>query len=260
MKKACEKDKITILNFLRKDIANALYMYIDIKKYGLLNENVDVWYEDKTNCLSTVIMRYHNSITIYSKDSSLIFDDVLSIINNYNVTIVNGNYESITNFAKYLKKEVDSIGYVFKLYACSNGYYSDVRIEKPKKEDFDEIARLICDDKTFNKLYNINEIKTQLLSRLNDGFGRNYIIKDQNKIIGHIATYAEFDGIAITSGLVVDKNYQNGIYGAMLERYLINTLIDENFEVYTFVTNRIRKKYLEVNKNKLVGYYSRIIL
>ena len=53
MIKKCKYDDITdVFNYIDKDYGKCLYMYIDLKKYGLENENLNVWiqYDNQNIC------------------------------------------------------------------------------------------------------------------------------------------------------------------------------------------------------------------
>ena len=70
MELAKEKELEEIYAFLQKNLADCLYLYIDVKKYGLQNPNMTVWVERKgeEKRISTVIMRYYDSIQMASED------------------------------------------------------------------------------------------------------------------------------------------------------------------------------------------------
>ena len=70
MKIATEMEIDDILLFLKANLSNCLYMYIDIKKYGLQNPNMTVWIsrDASDNQVNLVVMKYYNSIQIFSKN------------------------------------------------------------------------------------------------------------------------------------------------------------------------------------------------
>jgi len=89
--------------------------------------------------------------------------------------------------------------------------------------------------------------------------GRNYIIREDGKIIGHIATYAELDDVAVTGGLIVERAYEGHMFGAVLEGYIVRQMREEGFRLYTFVVNHKRYKLLKNMGNLPVGEYGKMI-
>ena len=137
-------------------------------------------------------------------------------------------------------------------------FRSDGLIEDGHEADTMDIAQLIAQDEGIGSYYEVEDLANQLSERIRTGMGRSFVIREKNKIVAHIASYAEFNGIATTGGLIVDPKYQNGLYGGVLESHLVHTLLQEDFQVYTFVTNRLRKKLLTAWGNTCVGKYGKM--
>ena len=66
MIQAKKHDLADILYFLKENLADCIYMYIDIKKYSLFNDNMKVWInrENNTGKIKTVLMKYYDSMQI----------------------------------------------------------------------------------------------------------------------------------------------------------------------------------------------------
>lgn len=54
-----------VLNCLKQDIPNCLYIYIDLKKYGLENPHITLWISRKDGKLNLVVMKYHDLSLIH---------------------------------------------------------------------------------------------------------------------------------------------------------------------------------------------------
>ena len=94
-------------------------------------------------------------------------------------------------------------------------------------EDYDEISKLICVDGGVGGHYAPEELKEQLLTRLSEGMGRNYVLKKEGEIIHHAATYAELDNLAVISGVITREDYRGKGIGTLAIRKLCHDLLSE---------------------------------
>ena len=244
-----------VLAVLHDNLEDCIYMYIDISKYGIDNPNLKVWTNDD---YSVIVMRYYGSISIYAADDANL-DGVVDIINEEKVCTMSGKRSVIERLSEQLADDYDTeYGYVFE-FKNYDEIENDLNIETATVDDMHDIAALICRNKYFSGMYDLENLASQLAERLETGMGRNYVVRDGDKIIAHIASYAEYENIATTSGLAVDEEYENGIFMRVLEAYLVNRLWEDGFTVYTFITSKLRKRYLSILKNDLVSEYGKLV-
>lgn len=262
MKEAKENEVAEILEYLKKDIADCLYMYIDIKKYGLNNPHMKVWIErdKKDDSLKTVVMNYHGSIQIYERTDDWNKEWIKELLLKEKIKMVSGKETVIKELAAMLGNTYDnSFGSVYQLKEYRK--FDNVEtVEYAGENDVQEIAALICSDEAFTANYKIEALAEQLLERMNSGMGRNAVIRKDGKIVAHIATYAEYENIAVTSGLIVHPDYRKSGYGFITEGYLVNELLKENKDVYTFVLEPKRAALLDAVGGKLCGKYGKLTL
>ena len=234
MIKASIEDERLIIEELRKDIANNLYMYIDIKEYGINNDFAKVWLQKEENKIKKIILKYYDSFQIYSVDLENDYSDILSLVMKYNPSMVSSREIIIRNMYKKISNLYKvTYGYVLQqTRACSNEYFC--LPELASLNDMEEIARLICAEESIGKHYTESVLKEQLEKRYKDKIGRNYIIRIHGKIIAHYSTYAETNGLAILGGLVVDPIFRGNGYARLLHCYLSNLLAKEYKEIYLF--------------------------
>lgn len=256
---AQQNDLHEILSLLRMQVKDCLYMYIDISKYGVKTDYLDVWIDcTDNNAIQTILMRYHTGFSIFTLADDWLNSEILELINTIkpkSITSTKKNIEQL--MLNYNDTYNCEFGYVFKFHK----YYPldmDVCIEHASINDATEIAELVCKDESIGAYYNIADLKNQYIDRMKSKMGRNLIVRENGKIIGHIASYAEYDGLATTSGLIVDEIHRNGFLGSYLEKKLVEELMAEGFEVYTFVTKRLRYKLLLSMGNECVGEYGKM--
>ena len=251
-----------ICEYLRPDVGNCVYMYVDIAKYGLDNPNIDVWYDvNIEGNINIVVMKYYNSISVYSRSEDWDIEPVCELIRKYQVGMVSGQSWIIDKLYPVCGENYDlEVGYEFKLTNFRE--FPDIaHIEDGKIEDTLEIAELICSDESIGGYYEIENLANQLAERIRTGIGRSLVIRNNDgKIIAHIATYAEFENIATTAGLIAIDDGSNIPYGTLLESRLVNDLLREGFEIFTFVTEDRRARFFRTMKCEELSRYGKMTL
>ncbi len=118
---------------------------------------------------------------------------------------------------------------------------------------------MILSDQTFKNNYEIKTLEQQLSERIASAKGRSYVIKDAQKVIAHIATYAESEHVAVTSGMIVDKAYVNKGYSFLpRELYCQMTYWAKGKKVFTQVFDKKRAKLLESLGATYCGDYAKL--
>lgn len=262
MREARESDIAEILEYLKKNLADCIYMYIDIKKYGLENPNMKVWIERdvKNNQLLAVVMKYYNNIQLYAEGDTWDREWLTQLLEQENASMISGKEDMIQALALPLgEKYNSSFGMVYQIEEYRE--FDEIEsIENATKEDMVEIAGLIYSDEFFHANYQVKVLEEQLRERFLTGMGRNIIIKQDEKIVAHIATYAEFENIAVTSGLIVHPDYRKSSLGFLIESFMVNELLKEDKLVYTFVLEPQRVALLNAIGAKIRGRYGKLTL
>lgn len=260
MKIATEMEIDDILLFLKANLSNCLYMYIDIKKYGLQNPNMTVWIsrDASDNQVNLVVMKYYDSIQMFSDNKQWDKEWLTNLILKEKYSMVSGEAQMIRQLEELLRGEYHSeYGEIFRLPSYRKTDDTDI-VQYAREADMEEIAELICMDESFKANYQPKILEKQLKERLLSGMGRNAIIRDNKRIVAHIATYAEFEDIAITSGLIVHPEYRTSSYGFIVESVLTNDLLDLGKFVYTFALEKKRKQFLAVLGARVCGEYGKL--
>ena len=237
--KLCENCDIErVVEFLRNDIPNCFYIYVDFCKYKLNNPNITFWINEDIE-ISTIVMKYFDSIQVYSSLNNNI-QEIANIIAHENVPIITGNYDTcylLNNFISH--NYFLSEGYELEIKKFPIFNYNNLIIPATYDE-LDECAELVCSDEDIGGYYEKEKLALQYKERMLDNMGRNFIIKKNGVIVGHIATYAEFENLAVCSGLIVKSEFRKLGYGAILESFLINKLLNEGKRVFSFLRSNKR--------------------
>lgn len=260
MRLAKTDDQEKIIHYLKEHHAECLYMYIDIAKYGVEGENMRVWIDNREDDINTVVMKYFSGISIFSAFDEWDAEGAAEVINEEKPSSITGKKELIDKIECFLVNEyVKDYEYVFKFTKFQN-VDVDAVIERATEDDLLEAAQLVTKDERVGGHYTVEELASQYRERMRTGMGRNFIIREEGKIVGHIASYAEFAGLATTSGLVVDPECRSSMYGAALERHLLESLWDDGFDVYTYVITKLRYRLLLAMGNECIGQFGKLTL
>ena len=260
LRRANEDVLPAILTYLRHEVGNCVYLYIDIAKYGLDNPNMEVWYDTDGAGINLVVMRYYDSISIYSRTTSWDPEPVVALIGERKPGMVSGQFKLIEKIYPLCEADYNlEKGYVFQLNDFRK-FDSPVPIETAGVEDTLEIAKLICSNESIGGYYEIENLAAQLKERMETDMGRSLVIRKDGEIVAHIATYAEFKKIAVTAGLIAKDDGTNIPYGTLLESKLVLDLLDEGFDGYTFVTEKRRAAFLTAMGCTEFGRYGKMTL
>lgn len=215
-----------LLHFLHKDVENCLYLYIDLKQYGLTNPNIRVWADGEASQWNLVVMKYHEGFQIYAPDDKWALKELLDLIKQYKPERISGNESVIALLEQVISEKYQTVyGKIFKGIPGQFQAESGKRlVELAKISDAAEIAELLLTDAEFRRQYSKKELTEQLEERYRTKMGRSMIIRDNGRIIGHVGTFAEAEGLAVISGALILKEYRNTDYHVLLSQELLNLL------------------------------------
>lgn len=209
MYKIAEKAQVdTILKFFEQDLTHCLYSYIDLKKYGINNPNLKIYYYEDKGKITAAAASYYSGLQLYSNNGTLPVEETIKLIDSLKPSLI----ASAQNLIELIKDNFVN-GYSLESgYVCGITSTTHVcrkyEVIRASYDDLEEISRLICSDKGVGGHYTINELKDQLRDRMEEGFGRNYIIRLDGKIVCHAATYAEISNLSVISGVITHSDYR----------------------------------------------------
>lgn len=250
----CKSDNINqIFEYIGKDYQNCLYTYIDLVKYGLENENFNVWIQtNEDNELCCVISEYYGGFQIYSKSYDLIATELIDFIKEHDCEGISG-----------CKKSIDQIKHVFCEYHETNGIIGKLtKLTYPPNpeaycaslDEMEEIAKIISQNENLRKHHSFKSIHKQLCERKKDNFGRNFILRDPSNgnIICHAATYAELPDIGVIGGVLTTPDYRAKGFSKGTLAALCDQLLNENKEVFSkFIIPPAIKMHYGIGFNKV---------
>lgn len=238
MKKVLFESEIKIEDF---SLPWSVYPLANLKKYGLSADVFAVYIAD-----GKIVTKHDDTIQICSdeltKNACL---EIADFIRQNRIRMISGRKDNLEKLMPLLSNAKLVSGYIFELESFDVD--SVFVVEKAEDNHFKDIAELVCEVNSTNKsYYKLEQYFNQIYERHKDGYCHNWIIHHDNKIIGHIATYAEADNYAVLGGLAVDADYRGkGIAKALLS-YSIASIREAGKKCYAYCYNE-----------NLVGFYKK---
>lgn len=215
-----------LLAYFEKDLKNCLYSYIDLKKFGIENPNLMVYFDESDGICCTAL-KYYEGLQLFDADGKMDVGATAELIKDLNSHIVSSTIEVIEKLYPLLKDTYEmEQGYVTEMLSMPECEISQ-EVRPAELSEYDEIAKLVCSDAGVGGHYEPEELKEQLLTRLEEGMGRNYILKRDGEIIHHAATYAEIDNLAVISGVITREDWRGKGIGTLAIRKLCHDLLQE---------------------------------
>ena len=250
MRRAEQQDRGAILEYLKKAVAECIYMYIDILNYGVVSENMAVWLQEQDGQIELVVMKYFDSFQIYSHSRQIDAGQVLTLLQEHPVTMISARRDIIEQLEEVCSGYRAAYGAVFDVSHVRRAFGTTggakpciLEVTEAVADDVAEIAKLLCTDDTFRVNYKEQELARQLADRIRTHTGRSAIIRMDGRIIAHHATFAEAEGVAVVSGLVVRPKYRGlGCYEALVS-YLGGQLVKEGKTPYAFAISDKTVRY-----------------
>ena len=258
MKVANIDDKDKIVDFLKRDISNCLYIYADITTIGMDDPNLSFWIDEDESGVRCVVMKYYNSLQLYgsfSNDNYLWIKD--SVIEK-GIDRLSGAEADIKNIHELLKDDFDvHYGSIFSFESSTEVDHESV--VEAGTDDVDGIVDLIMTDKELSGGYKRAELKKQIADRISSNAGRSFIIRENGMITGHICFLIETDLFCISGFAIVHPEHRNVQSALRLQRKVYDVAKDEGKEHYFFIDQPRRAKMFEKTGNPVVARYGKLI-
>lgn len=240
---ACENNYLAqIYEYIGLDYWKCLYLYLNLEKYGLYNENIHVWSAIRDKELKAIIMQYYDCMHLFSRNSDYNTEEISSHIIQRRCNVVMSTGENIRKLTPYLEKDFNAEFFGIFKSPDQIKKHEFPEVEKADRSDIEKIVNFMLTDKSYTDLYSYDVLYKQLLDRFDTGYSRFYVIRDKEQIIASYSTYAETEQIAVLGGLLVDPNYRGQNLSLKLASVLSNELIQSGKSVYAIISNEASKR------------------
>ena len=257
MIKTTNNDLKRVLDYIGDDYAKCLYIYLDIKEYGLESENIKLWIQEKDNEIKCIVMKYYTGMHIYSKNTEFDKYEVIELIKKEEPKMIS----SMSNIADY-------VNYIPEGYLREDGFVmkvvpnqpSNPNASKATREDIAEICHILETDIELGIPYGYDLLYKQLSERFDSGYGRNWVIRENGEIVAHCATYADGYGVSVHGGLIVRDDHKGRGLGVEALRSLANDVIKDGKELIGYVYTPAAIKTHERAGREVVGKWTKIYI
>ena len=229
-----DEDVQTVFVFFFEDYGKCLYIFIDLKKFGLEDENFNVWIQyNEENDICAIISEYFGGIQIYSKDEDLLLEEIADFIKEKDTHVLFAIKPIIDRLKPLLPDYEQETGTVGELMELK--YPPNPKAYSAPLEELAEIVRIVADDEGIGKPYGYDSLYEQYTQRKEESFGRNFVLRDDdNEIICHAGTYAELPELAVIGGVITSVPYRGKGFSKETLSSLCKELKDENKRVFSF--------------------------
>lgn len=256
---SCNDNNIQLVfDYIGNDYGKCLYIYIDLKKYGLDDENFNLWIQYDGDNICAIISEYYGGIQIYSKNYDFIASEIADFIKEKDSHVLFGMIQIIDKLKEFLPNYSQETGIVGELNELK--YPPNPNTYSAEIDEFEEIVKIIAQDEDIGKPYGYESLYTQYCERKNDNFGRNFILRDENgEIICHAGTYAELPELAVIGGVITSPSYRGKGFSKETLSSLCSELISENKDIFSFYYVPPAKRMHEGVGFKQIGEWSKLM-
>ena len=253
IKKCDRNDENSIYSYISLDYPSCLYLYLNLKKYGIDSNTVEVFVQHESERITAVMLKYYSCLHVYSRDNSFDADEIAAFFCSNAYTMLYCTKKTADIIYSALPKSVlpkASITYGWVAQINRIDKIPKGLAESAKESDFDQIVRLIYADEDISRSYKFDELARQIEERSKEGYARNLVIKQDDVVIAHACTNAEIGNIAVVAELLVRREFRRKGYASEIWRDICNKLLSEGKEVYSFYYSEESRKL-----HKKIGFY-----
>lgn len=222
-----EEEKM-LLEMIRSDVFQNIYMYIDMLNCGFDGENIETHLcINEDGNIALVIYRYYNSFQVFSTENAddTSYNECKSFIEHSGVSMISGDEKTINNLYDGISNYTLITGGIYEAPRVEDINNSDMYIADIS--ECGEIAELICMDETFAAHYTVEDLTNQLVNRIKFENCKNLILRKDGKIVAHFGTYADCNEVAVMSGLMVHPDCRKNGYGTLMIKELSRLVYEE---------------------------------
>ena len=235
--KCAKADEKQVLQYIGGDYPSCLYLYLDLLKYGLESDSIDVYVQTEERDIKALLLKYYSCLHVYSRENSFNAEELAAFFTLNRFTILYCTAETAERVYMAFPREME------KKATITKGWVAQIdRIDhEPRglaavaeKQDYLEIIQLIYEDEDIGRSYKYDELAKQLEERNQEGYARNLVIRQDGQVIAHACTNAEYNGIAVVAELLVKEGYRKKGFASEIWREICDQLLSEGKEVYSF--------------------------
>lgn len=252
LRKCSAADIDKAVGYIGDDRLLCFYLYMDVLECGIEDEGLGLWLSEKNGQVQAIMYQYYDCLHIFSRENCPV-QDVLVVMDEIEPKVIVSSEANI----KLLQSELDMEKYMYELnHIITTDVLmkesADIDILEATSSDVPEIAEMMMRDHIYNSVYTYEKLCGDLTRRLEAGFGRLFIIRDENgRLVCADATNAETSDLAVIGGLVTDPEMRGRGLGAAMTASVWNRVLKEGKRGLAFLLDDNDKT---INLHKKLGY------
>lgn len=231
-----------IYDYIGQHREECLYLYVNLRRYGVDNPSMSVWLDKENNKILGVYLKYFECLHFFTKESEYQLHTLLSMITQQNPQVI----FMPKHIGQRIEEDLSPL-YVLKYMEIMST--NELRhidnpdgVERAGRSDIARIVEFLMDDTEYTNVYQQESVYNQFLHRYDDGFTRfHYILRD-GKIVACEGTNAELDDIAIIGGLLTSPGYRGQGLGSKVLQSIWDEILSEGKQGFSFVENPVSKR------------------
>lgn len=239
MKRVSESDFEFFKSELRKNLQSNIYIYGNLIKYGLENDNV-LFYSCEG--FDFVLMQYFDDY-VFSTQKEIdgnVLKEIAEKLNNSKNSAISGVESSIQQLLPYLEKTTIKKTKLMKfdMGVTSSQSQSQNGLFIAKKEDVSEMSSFFLGISEFSFKYNTSNVSNRLTRAIENDL---LVYAREGNLISFSATATAISDVScMLTDISVDKDHQNKGLGKKYTRQFCEYLLNKNISnIYLYVESPI---------------------
>ncbi len=223
-----------VKDYIGDEYYKCLYLYIDMLQYGCSSEFTKTWLQEDNGEITAVMLAYHSAMHVYSKQQNFDVQELTEFLIEKKPSIICASAELIKLLEPQMSSNgfISEYGHIGKFVHCDPSSVScDIRLAN--KDDIKEIAKLLYEDDDIGSSYTMEDLVKQMEERIESGFVRSYVIKQDYQVVAHLGTGAEVDKLCTVSYVITHPQYRGRGLSSSLFSYACNRLSLEGKEIFS---------------------------
>lgn len=239
MKRVSKSDFILFKNELRKNLQSNIYIYGNLIKYGLENDNV-LFYSCEG--FDFVLMQYFDDY-VFSTNKKIdgkVLNEIAKKLNKSKDSAISGVESSIQQLLPYLEKVSIKKTKLMKFNTENSSFQSQSQNDLilAKKNDISELSLFFLGIPEFSFKYNTNNAINRLTRTIENDL---LAYAREGKLISFSATATAISDVScMLTDISVDKDHRNKGLGKKYTRQFCEYLLGKNISnIYLYVESPI---------------------
>lgn len=229
IKRLFDNEKGKVIEYIYEQRLKNFYLYMDLLSCGCEEDGLGLWVKEKNKDILFVIYQYNDCIHLYGHMSEM-DKEVVAKVFELKPGVISGPTEIINAIYKECDVSKWDFEHNYVVTADKKMEYTignNMIIKKANDSEIAEIAKIMMKSDVYSRVSTYESLCHSMLNRNKQGFGRVFVLIDEDIIVASNATNAETKDMAVIGGLITDPEKRGKGYGQIITAYTWNLIRDE---------------------------------